>query len=106
MTHTVDTIRELLRTNDRAVARALVALNTKQTETEQRMEATLGRNEEGFSGAHAKRGTSMARFYLERGFLTQKQIAWWRQTTPSGRMRIEIYAAQLLRIAKEKQQAA
>jgi hypothetical protein len=46
----------------------------------------------------------MANFYLKAGFLTQKQLAWWRATTPSGRSRIEIYAAQLLQIAQEKQQ--
>ena len=41
MTHTVETIRQLLLTNDRAVGRALVALNERQTLAEQAMGATI-----------------------------------------------------------------
>ena len=102
---TADEIREKLLTDDRWLARALVALNERQTWDEQRDEATRYHNEQGFTGGHAKRGTSMARFYETRGFLTPKQIAYWRKVTPSGRMRIEIYCGQLLRIAKEKAKA-
>ena len=44
----------------------------------------------------------MAQFYLNRGYLTPKQLAWWRARTDSGRSRIEIYATQLMKISKEK----
>lgn len=102
MKHTKESIIELLRTNDDAVGRALVALNEKQTDSEQTQERTIVHNLQGFMVDHAERGTSMANYYKRNGFLTQKQLAFWRKETPSGRMRIAIYAAQLLKIAKEK----
>jgi len=102
MTISADTIREKLRTDDKWLARALVALNERQTIDEQRDESTRHHNNEGFTTGHARLGTSMAKFYLQRGYLTAKQVAWWRKLTPNGRMRIEIYAGQLARIAKEK----
>jgi hypothetical protein len=102
MTVTAETIRSKLATDDRWLARALVALNARQTQDEQRDEATKYHNDAGFTSGHARRGTSMAQFYQQRGFLTPRQLAWWRQRTPSGRMRIEIYTQQLLRIARER----
>lgn len=101
-TFTVSEIREKLLTDDRWLARALVALNDRQTSDEQRDEVTRYHNEQGFRPMHAKRGTSMARFYQQRGYLTSRQSAFWRATTASGKTRIEIYANQLLKIAKEK----
>ena len=101
MAHTVESIRQLLRTNDRAVGRALLALNARQTADEQQAEATKYHNEQGFKPCHAKRGTGMAKFYAKTGFLTPRQLAWWRAVTPSGKSRIEVYAAQLLRVAEE-----
>ena len=101
MAHTVESIRQLLRTNDRAVGRALLALNARQTADEQQAEATKYHNEQGFKPCHAKRGTGMAQFYAKTGFLTPRQLAWWRAVTPSGKSRIEVYAAQLLRVAEE-----
>lgn len=100
---TADMIRERLHTDDRWLARALVALNERQTRDEQAAETTKYRNDRGFRPAHAKRGTSMAQFYLRTGFLTPRQLAWWRARTESGRSRIEIYANQLVRVAAEKQ---
>jgi hypothetical protein len=102
MNVTADTIRDRLAHDDRWLARALVALNARQTKDEQRDEATKYHNDEGFTAGHAKRGTGMAVFYQQRGFLTPRQLAWWRHRTPSGRMRIEIYTQQLLRIARER----
>jgi hypothetical protein len=103
--HTVESIRELLRTNDRAVGRALLALNARQTADEQQQEVTKYHNEQGFKPCHAKRGTGMAQFYAKADFLTPKQLAWWRAVTPSGKSRIEVYAAQLLKVAEEKKAA-
>jgi len=102
MAHTVESIREMLRTNDAAVIRALVAINARQTVDEQQQETTKYHNNMGFTPGHAKRGTGMVQFYQQRGFLSAKQLAWWRAVTPSGRSRIDIYAAQLLKVVQEK----
>lgn len=99
--HTVDSIRELLRNNDRAVGRALVALTNRQTSDEQRDENTKHRNDVGFMPCDARMGTSMARFFQRNGYLSDKQIAWWRRPRKNGRQRIEVYAAQLLDIATQ-----
>jgi len=100
---TVDAIRHKLLTDDRWLARALVALNERQTHDEQRDETTRYLNHQGFRPMHAKRGTSMARFYQRTGFLTPRQRAWWRARTNSGKTRIEVYAHQLLQVAKERE---
>jgi hypothetical protein len=97
-------IVELLRTNDKAVARALVVLNNRQTNAEQSMEATVEHNNRGFRPCHARMGTSMAKFYERNGYLTEKQIAYWRKTGKQG-MRIAIYWRQLLAEAHAKAQA-
>jgi hypothetical protein len=106
MSVTADTIREKLLTDDRWLARALVALNERQTADERREETVKYRNDRGFRPAHAKRGTGMAQFYLRTGFLTPRQIAWWRARTESGKTRIEIYASQLAKVVEEKQRRA
>lgn len=95
-------IVELLKRNDKAVARALVALNARQTDSEQAAEETRYRNGQGFRPAHARMGTSMANFYQRRGYLTTKQIAYWRKLDRTGKMRIEIYANQLMLVAQAK----
>jgi hypothetical protein len=96
-------IVELLRDNDRALYRALVVLNQRQTADERASETTRYTNGRGFNAAHAKRGTSMANFFLRAGFLTPKQKAWWRAPeAKGGEMRIAIYAGQLQDAAREK----
>lgn len=94
-------IVELLLNNDRALARALVVLNNRQTADERVSEQTKYTNKRGFSAAHAKRGTSMANFYTRTGFLTPKQMAWWRAPV-NGIPRITMYAGQLLEEAEAK----
>lgn len=108
MSVTADMIREKLLTDDRWLCRALVALNKRQTADERREETVKYRNDQGFRPAHAKRGTGMAEFYQRTGFLTAKQLAWWRVRTESGKTRIEIYVTQLCKVAaeNEKQRAA
>ncbi len=92
-----------LRDNDRALYKALVLLNSRQTADEQASEETKHSNGRGFNAAHAKRGTSMANFFLRTGFLTPKQKAWWRAPIkPYGPMRISIYTAQLMEEAQHK----
>ena len=85
-----------------AVARALVALNKRQTSDEQRSQVTRYHNLQGFMPMHARMGTSMAQFYERNGYLSPKQVAYWRRVTPSGKARIEKYVGQLLVIAQEK----
>lgn len=97
-------IVDMLRTNDKAVARALVVLFERQTADEQATEHTRHHNGRGFRPCHARMGTSMAKFYLQRGFLTPKQIAYWRREGKEG-MRIAIYWKQLLDAAHKKQAA-
>lgn len=94
-------IVNLLRTNDKAVIRALIVLNERQTAEEQAIETTTTRNDRGFRPCHAKMGTSMAKFYLKNGYLSPKQIAYWRVQGKQG-MRISIYWRQLLAEAKKK----
>lgn len=100
--HTKESIIALLESNDIAVARALVALTGRQTYDEKAHETTKYLNGMGFRPNHAKKGTSMAKFYLGRGFFTKKQADWWRRRDKNGNMRIGIYAGQLLIVAEEK----
>jgi len=98
--HTVESIRNLLATNDKAVARALLALNKRQTADEQITEHTRHDNGKGFRPCHARMGTSMAKFYERNGYLSPKQIAYWRKADRTGTPRIAIYARQLLLVAQ------
>lgn len=104
--HNVQSIRQLLRENDRAVARALVVLTQRQTHDEQRDENTKHRNDMGFMPCDARMGTSMAQFYERNGYLSAKQIVWWRRPRKNGKQRIEAYAVQLLDIAQERAKLA
>lgn len=99
-------IIELLKTRDVAVARALVVLNERQTADEQVQETVKYHNGMGFRPCHARMGTSMANFYTKFGRLSEKQIAYWRKLDKTGKMRIEIYAGQLLLIAEAKAAAS
>lgn len=100
--HTKQSIIDLLARDDRAVARALVVLTERQTPQEQALETTINQNSRGFTPADARVGTSMAKFFKERGYLTDKQIAYWRRSEARGNMRIGKYAGQLLEIAQAK----
>lgn len=95
-------IVNLLRTNDKAIARALVVLTERQTADEQVGETTRHLNGRGFRPCHARMGTSMAKFYHRNGYLSPKQVSYWRNPQRDGKMRIEIYAGQLLDIALRK----
>jgi hypothetical protein len=97
-----DQIQNLLATNSKAVARALVVLMENQTADEQASDNTRYLNGKGFRPCHAYMGTRMAKFYLARGFLTEKQIAYWRKPMKGGQTRIAIYWAQLQDAAERK----
>lgn len=95
-------IQELLNTNDKAVARAVFVLNERQTHSEQSSEHTINDNGVGFTPADARMGTSMAKFVARNGYLSPKQIAYWRKPNVRGVPRINKYAGQLAEIAAEK----
>ncbi len=95
-------IIQLLSTNDRAVGRALVALTARQTADEQQAESTRHLNGRGFRPCHARMGTSMAQFFEKYNRLSEKQVAYWRVKMRGDKMRIEIYAGQLLEVAAER----
>ena len=92
----------LLQTNDKAIARALVALNERQTASERNSQSTFNDNGEGFVPCDARMGTSMAEFYTRYGRLSEKQLAYWKRTNVKGVMRICKYAGQLVHIAEVK----
>jgi hypothetical protein len=96
-------IINLLETNDKAIGRALVALYNRQTEDEQDAEYTKHLNGVGFSGCDGVIGSSMAKYYIRNGYLTTKQLQYWRKPNKKGIPRITKYANQLLTIAIEKQ---
>ena len=102
MTVTVEQIMTLLETNDRAVGRALVVLRNRQTADEQISETTKHHNNRGFRPCHARMGTSMANFFERAGYLTPKQVAYWRVKEKTGKMRIAIYWRQLMEEAARK----
>lgn len=99
---TKEDIINLLASNDKAIARALIVLTERQTADEKISEETRHKNGQGFRPCHARMGTSMAEFFLRNGFLSPKQIAYWRQPQKNGKPRISIYAGQLLEIANQK----
>ncbi len=99
---TKESIVRLLEEDDRAVARALVVLNDRQTNDEQVSEHTKHRNGRGFRPCHARLGSGMAKFFERNRYLTPKQIAYWRVHDKTGAMRIGIYAGQLLEEANIK----
>lgn len=102
MQHTVDSIKALLASNDRAVGRALIVLRNRQTADEQTSEQTRHLNGRGFRPCHARMGTSMANFFERHGYLTEKQVGYWRTKMADGNSRIEIYSRQLLEEAVAK----
>ena len=99
---TKDRIIELLNTNDKAVGRALVVLHQRQTQTEQNSSTTINNNGIGFTPADAFMGSSMATFYSSKGYLSPKQLAYWRALNSRGVPRICKYTGQLLNEAQEK----
>lgn len=102
MNLTKNDIIRLLETNDKAIARALVVLKNRQTEDEKQSETTRHENGRGFQPCHARMGTSMALFYERNGYLSRKQLAYWRRLNSKGSMRIGIYWRQLIEEAQAR----
>ena len=100
--YTKERIVELLTTNDKAIGRALLALRARQTQDEQVAQSTRHHNAMGFRPCDARMGTSMANFFQGRGYLSTKQLAYWRRPIKTHSMRIAVYANQLLKVAEER----
>lgn len=96
-------IVNLLRNNDKAIARALVVLHDRQTFDEQATYRSRHTNNLGFNKADANKGTEHAKFYKENGYLTEEMIGYWREkikrTNGYNTFRIAIYWRQLLKQA-------
>jgi hypothetical protein len=73
-TWTRDEIDELLRRNDKAVERAMVALYSRQTRDEQQTSHTRHDNGIGFSAAHASKGSYYARWVESGRKLTRHHL--------------------------------
>ena len=56
----------------------------------------------GFHDYDDERGTSMAKFYTENGYLTSKQVKWWLHPNQYGEPRICKYWWQLKQVADDK----
>ena len=102
---TKEQIVKLLVENDRAVGRALIVLNERQTLDEQRAEQTRNLNGEGFVPCDAFMGTRMAEYYAKFNKLSEKQLAYWRKPNAKGVPRICKYAGQLVKIAEARSAA-
>lgn len=101
MLPTIKDIQKVLARKDEigmhAIGRALNHLLSRQTYFEERNELTKNANSIGFAVNDAKRGTSMAKFYRKRNFLTAKQVAYWQYPCKKGSTvsRIAKYSKQL-----------
>ncbi len=81
------------------IGRALVAVASRR---HLRHTIEITREPCGFAGQEAERGESMARYYTEKGRLTDLQVKWWLVPDAKGVPRICKYWRQLLLIANEK----
>jgi hypothetical protein len=88
-------ITKSLETNDLAVLKAILTVDRNQTQDEQADENTRYRNGMGWRPAHARMGSSLAKFFKERGYLTTNQIEYFKKRGKEG-MRIALYWRQLM----------
>ena len=93
----VERIRELLKSNDKAVMRGVVAIYKRQTEEEKCYESTREENGVGFSAFDATFLTSIAKQVIAGYQLSPKQLA-------IARNKILRYTRQLAEIAAEREQ--
>lgn len=89
---TKEEIKGLLETNDAFVARSVVKIWQRQTESEKTSKSTNQNNGVGFNGLDAEILTSFAEYFIQHGRLSVKQLA-------IARRKIKKYAKQLTSIA-------
>ena len=86
----------------KVVGKALVVLYNNQTFDEQISESTNKLNNTGFAGCDAKWGTTLAKYYIKHGYLTENQTKKWLQPTKTGYAKICKYHRQLNEAANKK----
>jgi hypothetical protein len=87
---TPENLKELIKTNDHAVQRAILAIYAGQVEDEKRQATTKYHNGKGFTPADARFLSSLAKQIEMNSFLSPKQIA-------AARPRLYKYAGQIFR---------
>ena len=70
---TEEEIKSLIQTNDQVLYRALKKLYEQQTTYEQKTGETITHNGVGFNGVDSKFLSSVSKFLITKGFLTEKQ---------------------------------
>jgi hypothetical protein len=89
-----ETIKELLEKNDRAVARAILAIYQLQTQDEKSDHTTKHSNRVGFSASDAKKGS-----YYATWLLSGKNLSGWH--LDNARKIAIKYREQLAKVAKQ-----
>ena len=93
---TVDSLRELIKTNDAAAIRAMLLINARQTAYEQQAGVTIEKNHVGFAHCHAFLSKFAERYYqFGSDSLTPKMMYWIHKAMPK-------YAGQILKIMIER----
>ena len=69
-----DEIKDMIEKSDYALIKGLLRIYENQTMDEKRSESTSHDNGIGFNGSDAEFLSKMAKFFLDRGYLTGKQI--------------------------------
>lgn len=96
MIWTGESIKTMLETNDKAVARAVMALYQRQTADEQSSEETKHHNSVGFNAADARYLSYCATYAQRSGRLTGKHLI-------KARSKVIKYREQLANIANENE---
>ena len=94
-TWTRDAILALLDSSDKAVVRAIVVLQSLQTQAERISDATFEPNAQGWNSVDAAFMGSLARGIAKYGSLTPKQMIY-------ARKKVRKYAAQLAKVANKE----
>ena len=89
---TKDEIKNLLSSNDVAVIKGLIRIYELQTSDEQLMEGTIDNNGVGFSGFDGDFMTSVAKWFLKHGFVSEGQFVHVKK-------KMMRYAGQLAKLA-------
>jgi hypothetical protein len=71
----IDRLRNQIEVKDSTAIHALTFIYNKQVADEQHQEIVKYHNGVGFKPQDAKKGSGLAKWYLDKGFLTEKQIA-------------------------------
>lgn len=88
----IEYLRHMLQTNDNYAKRALVIVYNNQTSNEKSSLATLNMNGVGFTKADGHKLAGIAKFYISKNYLSDKQLSYVKK-------RIYKYWKQILAVA-------